>query len=451
MNKINSPGPRGFEVVKVFLQLRNEPFLVLNQLQVKYGDFISASLFGRNFVILSHPKYIQHIFKDNAKNYLKRSPDFEEARPVIGNGLILSQGLSWRKQRGLMAREFRDDAVDKYAVDIAKFTTKSVFKFKNNLNTEFDLYKEFMELALEIAGSIFLGTHVDNAKVFQDAIEFNGFLIEKRMRSIIKWPRWVPIPSHVEAKKKIKKMDDIIYDIIHNYQQDSALEKGNILSKLITANLKSNNPDEKMSSKQLRDEVVTMLLSGHETTASTLTWVFYNLGRFPQWQDEIFKEVENVLTDEVVISLEIIEKLVKTKAFIYETLRLFPTVANVDRQAIDDDEISGIFIPKDTTVNISIYLLHRHSGLWNNPLVFDPRRFLGDKLNQIHPFAFTPFGKGPRSCIGETLAMAEITTIVGLFMKSLKFKLTFTHELKMLPRIATVPDGELKVKFEARI
>lgn len=441
-----APGPRGWQLFKTLMHLRSEPFAVLESMQAKYGDFVGVNVLGRSIIVLSHPKYAQHILKDNFKNYLRRGQDFEEVRPLIGNGLLLAEGEVWRQQRRTLSREFHKDSVEKFIPDIINSTEIAIANWLDSAKPSIDMYNQFMHLALEIAGLLFLGTHIDEAEIFHDAIEFNGRLAEARIRSGIRVPRGCPLPSHVKAAKKIKAMDKIIYNIISDYQKNPSARK-NVLSRLIEANTKDSSFS--MSDRQLRDEVVTMLLAGHETTASTLSWVFYNLAKYPQWQDELFQEVTEVLGDGP-ISFDSLSNLVKVKAFIQESLRLFPTVANMDRHAIDSDVLEGYEIKKDTTVNLSIYLLHRHPDFWQEPETFDPTRFIGIRLEQIHPYAFLPFGKGPRSCIGELLATVESQIIVAMVVKKMTISLQNNEPIKIVPRITIVPGGGLPLILKQR-
>lgn len=441
------PGPKGWEVFKNLLKLRNDPFTVLEQLQKKYGDLIGVNVLGRNLVILGHPRHVQHVYKDNFKNYLRRGQDFEEIRPVVGNGLLLSEGDLWLKQRRTLSKEFHKDSVERFIPDILSSAELALEKRLKNFGQSVDMYEEFMHLTLEVAAVLFLGTHIENAKVFHDAIEFSGRLAEARIRSGIKVPRGCPMPSHIKAGRKIKAMDQIIYKIIADYQGQSGSRK-NVLSRLVDANSRANQEDL-MSVHQLRDEVVTMLLAGHETTASTLSWVFYNLALYPEWQEILYQEIEQVLGDSP-LTVDSLSKLEKMTAFIYESLRLFPTAANLDRHTQADDIIDGFKIKKDTTVNICIYLLHRHPDFWKEPLKFDPDRFIGDRAKEVHPYAFLPFGKGARACIGELLAIVETQVIVCAFIKKMKFTLNRKGPICMLPRITTIPEGGLPLNFQIR-
>lgn len=442
--KLSPPGPKGIELFKSLMNLSKDPLGVIERLNLKYGDFIGVNVFGRRIILVSHPKYIQHILKDNFKTYFKRGQDFEEVRPIIGNGLVLSDGDLWLQQRRTLSREFHKDSVERFIPDMMNVTKMALEKWDKKDLSDIDMYEEFMLLTLEIAALLFLGTPIQNAHVFHDAIEFNGRLAEARIRSGIRVPRGCPLPSHIKASKKVKAMDQIIFKIISDYKKNPT-EHVNILSRLV----KFNESNPTMSDQQLRDEVVTMLLAGHETTSSTLCWVFYNLAQHSEWQEQLAQEAQDVLSDDA-INLESINRLVKTKAFIQESMRLFPTVANLDRQATDDDMLDGFEIKKKTTVNISIYMVHRHPEFWENPLVFDPNRFLGERLEKIHPYSYLPFGRGPRACIGELLATVETQLIVAFTLKKMKVSLVKPGPIKMLPRITMVPEGGLHMKLKQR-
>jgi cytochrome P450 len=442
-----APGPKGFELLKTLLFLRNEPFIGLRNLHQKYGDVVGVH-WPFSAHLISHPDHLKHIFKDNAKNYMIRGKEFDEVKPLLGEGILLAKGEPWVRQRRTISKEFHLGTVIGFADPINEQVSRWIEEWKKAPpKTVKNIPQEMMSLTLRIAGEIFFGTIIEESGAVAQSVEVNGKLAAERIRAIVKIPRGCPLPSHRKANRLVKEMDQIVYRIIREYQ-DKRPNKVNVLSRLMTANEKGG-PDA-LSDKQLRDELITLLVAGHETTAGALFWTLYELAQNPDVQEKLHLEIRNVLGTTAVPTVEDLEKLRYPKMVLEETLRLYPSFANLSKHVSNDDEIGGYFIPGNSLMNVAGYLTHRHRDFWKDPEKYIPERFTAEATKDRHPYAYVPFGKGPRACLGEHFAMLEAQLILIPLIQNFKFERISPEPIPPRARIAMVPASPMQLSVTRR-
>jgi cytochrome P450 len=440
-------GPGLFGLIAILLKVRKDPFAGLVFIRKKYGDFIRVRM---PYVahLICHPDHMKHIFKDNAKNYMMRGKEFYEIEPLLGNGVLLSNDELWVRQRRTIGLEFSAEASKSYAPTMIRHVENLTNKWEKELKDDdvVEMTEEMMNLTLQIAADCFFGTSVANAKIIGDAVDINANLAAKRIRAFIKLPRTWPTPAHKRADESIRRVDEIVYKLMNEYRSNPQ-GKVNVLSRLMAAQQKLGT--EMMSDKLVRDEIVTILISGHETTASLLFWTLYCLSENPEIEQKLARSIHEAIGDKTP-GLEDLESLSYPRKVLLETLRLYPAFASLSKQVKNDDEINGCFIPGGSLMNVCVWLTHRHPDFWKEPDKFDPSRFEDEEMAKRHPYAFLPFGKGPRACIGEHFAMIEAQLLLIRLIQKFKFTLLEGHHVVPGARITTFPLDGVKMKVRRR-
>jgi cytochrome P450 len=444
-----APGPKGTRILGSLSDFAANPLELLQRCQRDYGNVASMRLGKLRGTVLSHPDHIRHVLQANNKNYNKGTRGIQKLRAVLGLGLITSDGEFWFRQRKIAQPAFKKERIAAYADVMAEVAEDALNQFpkKPGLGKPFMVDDTMMQLTLRVVGEALLGQDVSNkASVVGQALETVMEISNKRLVRAFDIPLSWPTPENRRFRKAVKVLDQVMHDLIQTHRR-LAVNESNLLSMLIHA----RDPDtgEGMTDAQLRDEVVTLFLAGHETTANALTWLWYLLGKHPEVEAKLHDEVDSVVGDRVP-TLADADRLVYTTAVIKETMRLYPPVWLFARHALGDDTIGGYAIPKGTTVWMPPYVVHRHPDLWDRPNTFDPERFLSDNASTQYRFAYFPFGGGPRQCIGLHFAMLEMQIIVAMLARKFRFVLDVDHPIDLQARVTLRPRFGLQMSLETR-
>ncbi len=404
------------------------------------GDFFKISLLSRTVIFSRDPKWMDHVFVKNQKNYSK-DISIEQIGIALGNGLLTNSGESWFKQRRLAQPAFYKKRLDGL-VDIMERLTDEHIARLQKLRSGHKIYidENMMNLTAGIVLETLLGEKMNNdLRNVQKTIATLQEYIIKRIRI----PFFIQLSQisgeHKRFLELIDDMDKTIYKIIERRKKESS-EDSNLISMLIEA--EDADTGERMSDKQLRDELITIYVAGHETSAYALSWTFYELMQHPDVVQKIKDEVSQVIQNGRIGS-EGLRKLTYTSAVINESMRLHPPAYFVSREANEDDVIHGVAIKKNETVVQSIIAMHKHPDLWENPLEFKPERFLTP--NEATRKYYHPFGAGPRMCIGNNFALMEITLILAKMIYALDFKLVPNQKIVAQPLITLKPKYGIKL------
>jgi cytochrome P450 len=398
------------------------------------GDTFRYNIANRRLIGSRDPKWLEHTFVKNQKNYNK---DFsmEQIGLALGKGLLTNSGESWFKQRRLAQPAFYKKRLDALT-DVMEDLTDSHIELmrKTPKGSTVFIDKEMMTLTASIALKTLFGEELsdDLRKVQSDMAEIQEYLI-KRIRNplFIYYTHWDG--SFKEFSKKLATSDTIIYDIIDKKKRDGA-DGNDLVSMLLQS--KDADTGESMPDKQLRDELLTIYVAGHETSAYALSWTFYELMQHPEVYQKIREEVLSVMKDGK-IGPEGLKELAYTRAVMNEGMRLHPPAYLVSRVAAEDDEIDGYQVRKGEVVLFSIIGLHTHEQLWEKPHQFKPERFL-ENSEAVRKY-FHPFGAGPRMCIGNHFAMMEITLVLAKVCAALDFNLIKNQIIEAQPLITLKP------------
>ena len=444
-----APGPKGGRWLGSLRDFAADPLELLQRCQREYGDVATLRLGKLEGTVLSHPDHIRHVLQSNNKNYNKDTRGIQKLRAVLGLGLITSDGEDWFRHRKIAQPAFKKARIAAYAKIMAKAAEESANAWLGNigLNSTHMVDEYMMQLTLRVVGECLLGQDVSHkASVVGQALETVMEVSNKRLVRAIDIPLSWPTPENRGFRKAVQVLDQVVLGLIQTHRR-LELNESSLLSMLIHA----RDPDtgEGLSDAQLRDEVITLFTAGHETTGNALTWLWYLVGKHPEVEAKLQAEVDAVVGDST-LTLEDADKLVYTTAVIKESMRLYPPVWLFARRALGDDRIDGFPIPKDSTVWMSAYVVHRHPDLWERPDAFEPERFLNDNASNQHRFAYFPFGGGPRQCIGLHFAMLEMQLIVAILARKFRFVLDEEHPIDLQPRVTLRPRFGLQMTLEQR-
>ncbi len=422
------PGPPGVPILGNLLQGWRDPLGLFVRTQRDCGDFARLRFGPYDYYLLHDPVDVHHVLVDNHRAYTK-SRNYAGLKLVLGQGLLTSEGDFWRSQRKLAQPAFHRQRMSGFVDTMAKDTASMLERWADLSEPAVDAHAEMMRLTLRIVGRTLFSTDVDGeAPAVGAALTHALAWTNNYVESIVKVPPWLPTPENLRFKRSKKTLDDLVFRILET-RRASGEDPGDLLGMLMA--VRDEDTREGMSDKQLRDEVMTLVVAGHETTTNLLAWAFYLLSEHPDVARRLKTEVDQVLCGRVP-TLADLPRLAYTKQVIEESLRLYPPAWVFERQAVVDDEIKGYRLPKGSIIGISPWSIHRSPSLWNDPERFDPDRFLPAPVAARPKFAYLPFGGGPRFCIGNGFAMMEAQVIVAMIAQK--------YSLDLVPGHPVVPD-----------
>lgn len=392
---------------------------VYRHLQQRFGDVFSLYLPTLRYVVL-HPDATRHVLKDNHGNYTK-SADYKELAPMLGDGLLNSEGELWKRQRRLISGEFTHDRIKQHGEMMVRKAeaVRDRWIERSRTGETFDLSSDMMALTFAVVGSALFGSDVEAAaeqvgEAFASAAEAST----TRMFAVMKAPLWVPTPNSLRYRRAIAVLDELIYGIIEKRRKNPT-ENPDLLSRLMKASEAEGSP---MTPKLLRDELVTFVLAGHETTSLALTWTFFLLGKNPDKFRALRRELDEVLGGRAVTVADL-PRLTMTRAILQESMRIYPPVPGVSRCPIKDDAIGGFHIEAGSLVSCVPAIVHKDPRFWEAPEEFRPERFLPSSPVKPVPFSYLPFGAGPRVCVGEHFAMMESLLLLATLAPHYNFEI----------------------------
>lgn len=444
--RLNSlPGPPRHPLFGNLREIRRDPLVFLLSAARDYGDIISFHFIFFPGLLVNHPDYIRHVLQDNHRAYSKQHFDYAVLKPVLGEGLLTSDGDFWLRQRRLIQPAFHRQRIAAFGVQMVLDTEEMLRRWEpfGENGQVVDVAEEMMRLTLTIVGRALFGIELSlQADTIGPAFTFINGEIAQLFRSFLPTPLKFRLPRFQRALGELNRTVQAIIDQRRAQLARSGVAGEDLLAMLIQAHDEDTN--EQMSDQQLRDEVVTLLLAGHETTANALSWSWYLLAQHPQAAECLRLELKRVLNGRPP-ALDDLSELSYTRMVVQETLRLYPPAWIISRKAEQEDEIGGYPIPKGTVVSLSPYVTHRHPGFWEAPQAFEPERFSPPRSENRPPYAYFPFGGGPRLCIGRDFAMQEAMLILAMVAQRYRLELAPGHPVEPEPLVTLRPKYGMKM------
>lgn len=400
-------------------------------------DIIRGRFFGRSSFILNTPDAIRHVLVDNYENYTRTPAAYRVLRPVLGEGLLIAEGRAWKHQRRTLAPAFTPRAVAPLVPHMIAVTDETIAKLASSCGTPVDLRETMQRMTLEIAGrtmfSFGMGRHGPALRDF--VMEYGERLARPHFLDLLLPLGW-PSPQDF-ARARFRKRWTRFVAMLMAERRAAGKNEGAPPRDLFDLMVAARDPEtgEAFSDEQLGDEVATMILAGHETTATALFWSLYLLALDPATQDELAAEVEGATVNG---ALEV-ERLKFTRAVVDETMRLYPPAFLIARAAAVPDTVAGMPVRKNDVILIAPWLLHRHEKLWRDPGAFIPRRFM-PPAPPPDRFAYLPFGVGARICIGAHFALVEATLALAKIIGAFRVELVDQAPVLPVGVVTTQPD-----------
>jgi cytochrome P450 len=412
------PGPKGNFLLGSARELaQSTPEHAENCLR-EYGDIVSYRFLHVPIVQITHPDQIEEVLVRNAGNFTK-SRDYGALRFFLGNGLLTNEGASWQKQRQLIQPAFRHENIATYAEIMVDSAAKHLSQWKDGERR--DLHHEMAELTLDVVTKSLFGTKLaHNARAIGEevAVAMEQFQGQAALTFVL--PDGFPIPKTPRLMRSKKRLNEVVLSIIRERRKGKS-RGDDLLQRLLDARDESG---AQMSDEQLKDEVMTLFLAGHETTANALTWTWYLLAQNPEIEEKLAAEIRAVVGKRAP-ALADLPKLPYAEMVVKESMRLYPPAWGIGRRALQDFELAGYGIPAGTNIFIMQWVTQRDARFFPEPLRFDPERWREDPVRKgkIPRFAYFPFGGGPRVCIGAGFAIMEATLLLATIAQRYRFSL----------------------------
>ena len=438
------PGPKGHPILGVMREFNRDSLGFIMRCR-EYGDVVSARFLYVPAYFIYHPADIEEILSTNARNFRKsmslRSNFFQR---LVGNGLVTSEGDFWRRQRRLAQPAFHRQRISSYGDVMVDYATRTIDKWRPGETR--DIHPDMMRLTLEIVVKTLF-----DADVSGDAEKVGRILSELvkpfASQATLKWilDNRLPTPAHRRFHRAVGEIDKVIYRIIAE-RRNSGYDQGDLLSMLLQAH---DDDGSQMTDSQLRDEVMTLFLAGHETTALALSWGWYLLATNPEVEKRFHAELDEVLAGRLP-EVSDLPQLRYTEMIVKETLRLYPPAYAVGREPIEECEIGGYRVPRNTQIFAFQWATHRDPRYFENPDLFDPDRWTAEFSDKLPKYAYFPFGGGPRQCIGNYFAMMEIILLLATIGRRFKFSLAPDQKVEVWPAMSLRPKNGIKMVVSER-
>ena len=427
---------------------RKDPLGFMKGAFDKYGDTFGLRFVNRNIIFTQNPNISKRVLQGNHRGYTKAAA-YRKLKILVGEGLFTADGATWLRNRRIAQPAFHKKSIAVFIQIMIDATNDMLDQCWEQFAEEgktFQLQEEMTECTLAIVCEALLGKKIDSGGqvVNEELAGVLDFLI-KRMLSPINLPLWVPLSAHKKFKYSENRMSELIRTIIEEKQKGDLDDSLDLLTMLLLA--KDEESGNGLNTQQLVDEILTFFLAGHETSAMALSWLFYYLGKYPEVEQKVRDEIDQVLGGKP-ISAETLNDFTYTKQVVNEVLRLCPPLWVLSRECLKDDELDGFSIEKGDSIVLSVFWMHRNEKLWKDPEKFNPDRFSDSLANEEHKYAYIPFGGGPRICIGYHFALNEMIIILVGALQRFRMKLIEEEEKEFECSLTLRPKDGIQVSLQ---
>jgi len=439
------PGPRPFLGMAPFLAMRRNPLPYMEELHREYGDLVCYRPPGRQVFMLFHPEMTQDMLVTHARNH-HQGRVMQRSRSVLGNGLLTSEDGFHLRQRRLIQPAFHRQRVFGYGKAMVDYAERHQQRWRSG--QVLDLHQEMMRLTLAIVGKTLFDTDVegDSSEIGRALTTFMH-LFKFAVLPFSEYLEKLPIPPVLRMRKARERLDRIIYRFIEERRR-SGEDRGDLLSMLLAAqDTETGGASDRMDNDQVRDECVTLILAGHETTANALTWTFFLLAQHPEIAERLKGELNQVIGERPPAP-EDYPNLKYTEMVFSESMRLYPPAWGIARTVVEPYEAFGAMFPKNAILLTSQWITHRDPRWHPNPLRFDPERWAPQARASRPKFSYFPFGAGPRQCIGESFAWMEGVLVLASIARRWNVSVVPETRVELLPLITLRPKHGMKLRVE---
>lgn len=403
------PLPPGPTLRGLFRTFRESPPEFMLGLMREYGDVVRFRGFFPVYAI-NHPDYVRQILTQAYPKYTKSTIDYRVISTTLGRGLVTNDGEDWARQRRLMQPVFSSRTINSFDTTINDVTAQLATQWERKAEGETVwLDRDMSRVTFQVVSRTLFGADIDDvaeemvdilAIINRHPLQFSAFMTL--------FP-WVPLPSNIQFSRIIQRLEEIVDGLVALHREEGS-SRQDIVDRLLAA--RDPETGHGMHEKQMRDEIITLMLAGHETSSTALTWTFYLLSQNPDVEIRLRKELANVLGGRPAMSDDL-PRLPYLKQVVQESMRLYPPVWGIARRCMEEVEFGGYRIPREAYIAITMYALHRHPDYWPDGDRFDPDRFSANRAESRHSYCYLPFAAGPRACIGAGMAMLEIQLVLA--------------------------------------
>jgi cytochrome P450 len=426
------PGPKGRFLSGSLFDFINHRLDFLTNCAREYGDIFSFRFGPRRVYLINHPDLIEQVLLTDARHYVKHF-GARNYKPVLGNGLVTSEGDFWLRQRRLAQPAFLRQRLAGYAPVMVALTEKMVAGWRDGVavDVHFEMSRLTSAIALKTLFDLDAGAERDS---YTDTLREVFHMLSDRLHHLVPVPQWVPTPKNLRLRRALRKLRGLVDGFIDQCRSRK-VPGDDLMSRLILAR---DEDGSHMTETQLRDEAMTLYLAGHETTAVSLAWTWYVLAQHPHVEEKLAAEWSVVLGGRSP-TVEDLPRLTYTEHVIVEAMRLYPPVYIIGREPVADRELGGFVVPRGTTVFMCQWVTHRDGRFYEAPLEFRPERWADGLAKRLPKYAYFPFGGGPRVCIGNGFAMIEAVLLLATIGQQYRFTLepepavTFDLGITLLP------------------
>jgi len=439
-----APGVSGLALFRLMPEFKRDPLQTFVDLARRHGDLVCFRGLWTSF-LLADAGHVEYVLQTNSRNY-RKGRTYQEVKRMTGNGLFVSEGEVWRRQRRLAQPAFHRQRIASFATLITDSTEAMLERWETFDRTDalVQVDAEMLRLVLGIVGKALLSRDLSDEadRVSQSFDVIRRYMID-RIISILKLPASFPTAKNRRFRKALADVDQIVYALISERRRGVG-NLQDLLSLLMAA--RDEETGEGLSDEELRDQALTIIGAGYETTTQALAWTWYLLARHPRAEENLRAELAQVLGGRTP-TFEDLPNLKYTLMVFQESMRLYPPAWMITRAAIEPDEIGGYRIPANSDILLLPYITHRHPNYWERPEEFFPEHFSPEKVEARPRFAYFPFGGGPRQCIGNNFALMEAQLIIATVAQKYHLRLAVERAIEPEASVTLRPRGGLSMKL----
>jgi len=436
---LTPPVAQGWPLLGVLPRLLHDATGALAKMaHEKHGAVLALPFGPVTTYLVTHPDHVEHVLQRNWRNFPKGDSMWRPVRRLIGRGLVTSDGELWQRQRRLMQPLFSARRLSELGGEMIRVVDRGLDELEAHAaqGGPVELTREMAMISRRVILATIFGSHIEReeSEAFGEALLTALHQVNLRM-FLYFLPERFPLPGDEELRRAVLTVDETLRRLIQRWKP-AETNRVDLLSLLIEAGRAT--PEDAMDQRQMRDELVTLFVAGHESTSLAMSWMFYLLDRHPEVEERVRAELGRVVGDRPLVP-EDLERLTYARMVIQESMRLYPPAWLFFRVSAGADRIGDYAIPAGATVLMSPYITQRDPALWEEPEAFRPERFSPERAAQQNRYAYFPFGGGPRLCIGNTFAMMEAQIILASVLRRFRTRLVPGHRVTAKSATGLVP------------